>query len=74
MASEKRNRNWLTAVTLYRYIVDETFKFIVYQPTIFKNIGLSAVKKAALKTHGSHGPSGLDENEWKRIFTCFKEV
>ena len=57
------------------YMVEEnTFESIPYHPTIFENTGASAVKKAALKTHGSHGPSGLDANDWRRIFTCFKEV
>ena len=41
---------------------------------IFENIGASLVKKAALKIHGIHGPPGLDANEWRRIFTCFKGV
>ena len=27
-----------------------------------------------MKTHGSHGPSGLDVNDWRQIFTCFKEA
>ena len=25
-----------------------------------------------LKTHGSHGPSGLDANEWRTLLTSFK--
>ena len=25
-----------------------------------------------MKTHGSHGPSGLDANDWRRILTTFR--
>ena len=25
-----------------------------------------------MKTHGSHGPSGLDANEWRKLLTFFK--
>ena len=30
------------------------------------------VRKSAMKTHGSHGPSGLDANDWRRLLTSFK--
>ena len=30
------------------------------------------VRKSAMKTHGSHGPSGLDANERQRLLTSFK--
>ena len=30
------------------------------------------VRKSAMKTHGNHGPSGLDANEWQRLLTSFK--
>ena len=29
------------------------------------------IRKAAMTTHGSHRPSGLDANEWRRILTHF---
>ena len=57
------------------YSIDEnTFVSIPYQPAKFKNIGALAVKKEALKTLGSNEPSCLDANDWRRIFTFFKEV
>ena len=57
------------------YMVDEkTFESILYHPATFENLGAWAVKTAALKIHGSHIPSGLDANDWRQIFTCFKEV
>ena len=44
---------------------ENTFESIPYHPTILENIGASAVIKEALKTHGSHGPSGLGVNVLK---------
>ena len=45
-----------------------------YGPAISENIGASSVKKAAWKTLDYYLPSGLDENDWRRIFICFNEV
>ena len=30
------------------------------------------VRKSDMKTHGSHGPSGLDANEWQMLLTSYK--
>ena len=30
------------------------------------------VRKSAVKTHGSHGPSGLYANEWRSLLRSFK--
>ena len=38
-------------------------------PIMFDSIDAENVRKAALKTRGGAGPSGLDADGWKRIFT-----
>ena len=38
-----------------------------FDPLIFSNIDESSITKAALKTRGSAGPSGLDADGWRRI-------
>ena len=38
-------------------------------PIKFDSIDAENVRKAALKTRGEAGPSGLDADFWKRIFT-----
>ena len=42
-----------------------------FHPSIFDQINGQHIKKAATRTHGSHGPSGLDANEWRRFLTHF---
>ena len=37
-------------------------------PIIFEKIDSEAVRKAALKTKGGSGPSGMDGDGWRRIF------
>ena len=44
-----------------------------FHPTIFDKLNSSAIRRSAMKTHGSHGPSGLDANEWRRILTNFHQ-
>ena len=60
--SEPINENYITPVS------NETIPF---HPSIFDQINGQHIKKAAMRTHGSHGPSGLDANEWRRILTHF---
>ena len=38
-----------------------------FDPVIFTNINEQSIAKAALKTRGAAGPSGLDAEGWKRI-------
>ena len=40
-----------------------------FHSSIFDQINTQKIRKAAMTTHGSHGPSGLDANELKRILT-----
>ena len=45
-----------------------------YHPSIFEQINAKSGRKSTLKTHGSHGPSGLDACEWRRILTDFSQT
>ena len=54
---------------LERNCYEET---LPYHPTIFDKIDSSAIKRSAMKTNGSHGPSGLNADEWRRLLTVFK--
>ena len=56
-------------VNLNYFVDPQAFNSIPYHPSIFKNISSTAIKKRP----SSHGLSGLDANEWRRILTCFKE-
>ena len=60
--SEPINENYITPVS------QETIPF---HPSIFHQVNGQHIKKAAMRTHGLHGPSGLDANEWRRILTHF---
>ena len=60
--SKPIDENYITPVS------DETIPF---HPLIFDQINGQHIKKAAMRTHGSHGPSGLDAKEWRRILTHF---
>ena len=44
---------------------------IPFHSTTFDQINAQKIRKAAMTTHGSHGPSGLNANEWRRILTLF---
>ena len=38
-----------------------------YHQNLFEKLNTSMVRKFAMKTHGSHGPSRLDANKWRKI-------
>ena len=44
---------------------------IPFHSSTFDQINAQKIRKAAMTTHGSHGPTGLDANEWRRILTHF---
>ena len=44
---------------------------ISYHPSIFDRIDAHAIRRAILKTSGSHRPSGVDALEWCRYLTAF---
>ena len=43
-------------------------------PSIIEQINVKTIRKSTLKTHGSHGLSGLDACEWTRILTHFNQT
>ena len=53
------------------YITSCSEDTIPFHSSIFDQINTQKTRKAAMTTHGSHGPSGLDANELKRILTNF---
>ena len=53
------------------YITPVSNETIPFHTSIFDQINDQHIKKAAMRTHGSHGPFGLDANEWRRILTHF---
>ena len=44
-----------------------------FHSSVFDRITPAAVRKAALRTNGIHGPSGLDTDEWRRLLTNFDQ-
>ena len=55
------------------YITEVSEDTMPHHPSIFKQINVKTVRKSTLKTHRSHGPSGLDASEWRRILTYFNQ-
>ena len=43
-----------------------------YHPTIFNRIHAVTIKRAAMKTHGTHSPSRLNADDWRIILTVSK--
>ena len=54
-------------------IINTSNGLIPGRPWIFEQINVSHIRTAAMKTHGSHGPSDLYANEWI-IITLFKDA
>ena len=53
------------------YVAPISKETIPFHSSIFDQINSQHIKKAAMRPHGSHGPSGLNANEWRRILTNF---
>ena len=53
------------------YVAPISKETIPFHSSIFDQINGQHIKKAAMRPHGSHGPSGLNANEWRRILTNF---
>ena len=51
------------------YIATVSNETIPFHPSVFDQINNQQIKKAAVGTHGSRGPSSFDLNEWRRILT-----
>ena len=56
------------------YITEVSEDTMPYHPSIFEQTNAKTVRKSTLKTHGNHGPSGLDACEWRRILTHFNQT
>ena len=53
---------------LYNIMIPD---IIPFHSSAFDHKNDQKIRKAAMTTHGSYGPSGLDANEWRRILTHF---
>ena len=56
------------------YVTEVSEDTMPYHPSIFEQINAKTVRKSTLKTHGSHGPPGLDACEWRRTLTHFNQT
>ena len=56
-----------------RYIVEKPANVTPYHPVISDKTQGRVVRSAAMKTHGSHRPSGVDANEWRRWPSNFNQ-
>ena len=52
------------------FITDEV-DTLPHHDSIFDKINAATIRKAAMRTHGSHRPSGLDADEWRKILTNY---
>ena len=43
-------------------------------PVIFDGLTANLIRRTALRTYGSAGPSGLDSSGWQRICTAFRKA
>ena len=53
------------------YITPVSNETVPFHRSIFDQINGQHIKKAAMRTHGSQGSSGLDANDWRRFLTHF---
>ena len=64
LEQRKANLNYLVS--------NERPKGLPYHQSTFEKLNASMVRKPAMKTHGSLGPSGLDSNKWRKLLTAFR--
>ena len=57
--------------TLEEDFITEEVDTLPYHDSIFDEINSATIRKAAMRTHGSHGASGLDADEWRKILTNY---
>ena len=56
------------------YTVSNQYENILpYHSSIFDKLNAPSIRKCGMKTRGSHGPWGLDSNEWSRILSNFEQ-
>ena len=46
----------------------------LFNPIIFESLNADSIQRAAMHTHGSAGPSGLDSFAWRRLCSSFGVV
>ena len=46
----------------------------LFNPIIFENLNADSIQRAAMHTHGSAGPSGVDSFAWRRLCSSFGVV
>ena len=54
-----------------KYVIEKPDDCMEYHFTIFDRINAGTIRKSAMLTHGSHGPSGVDANDWRRWLSNF---
>ena len=57
--------------TLEEDFITDKVDTLPYHDSIFDKINAATIRKAAMRTHGSLGPSGLDADEWRKILTNY---
>ena len=55
-------------------LLDCTTKKPCHDPVIFQCLTSEVIKRAAIKTHGAAGPSGVDACVWRRMCTSFGDA
>ena len=55
------------------YVVPSSENIPPYHPVIFDRIQAGAIRRAGMKTNGSHEPSDVDANEWRRWMSHFNQ-
>ena len=55
-------------------IQSQHLRTLLYLPDVFDKISARLVRKHAMKTHGSAGPSGLDADDWRRLLSAFGQT
>ena len=56
------------------YVTNENDHTLEHHHSIFDKINASTVRKTAMVTQGSHGPSGVDANDWRRWLSHFGQA
>ena len=56
------------------YVTNKNDHTLEHHHSIFDKINASTVRKTAMVTQGSHGPSGVDANDWRRWLSHFDQA
>ena len=55
-------------------LLPSSLKPDLFNPIIFDRLNADSIQRAAMHTHGSAGPSGLDSFAWRRLCSSFGSV